>query len=276
VAALLTSAAVSNVTKRQRQKERKAERLRLEAQIAKRKRLTRGVIIFGLILLPVVIAFVVIRVVNNNDKKATTCAPTANVPAGSPPLQVDPKAKYSANIETTEGSMVVSLDTCTQLWGANNFITLARKGFYDGTSFHRAAKDFVIESGDPKGDGSGGPGYSFVSELPAKGYKVGDLAYAKTGTDPAGTAGSQFFIITSDKALTTFNAKPYQYGQFASLTSGLDVAQKIQGFAPESGDGKPTTDVKINRITVIGPVVEPATTTAASASTEPTTTTAAK
>lgn len=224
----------------------------------------RTAIIFALLVAPLIVVLVVFRIQSNNNKnknKASNCAPTNSVPAGSPPLQIDPKAKYSANIETTEGSMVVSLDTCTQVWGANNFIVLARKGFYDGTTFHRAAKDFVIQGGDPQGDGSGGPGYSFVSELPAKGYNVGDLAYAKKGGEPAGTAGSQFFVITSEKGVAkAFNETPYQYGQFGKLTSGLDVAQKIEGFAPESGDGKPTKDVKINRITVIGPVVEPTTT----------------
>lgn len=266
---------MSKATKRQRQKERKAERLRIEARLDKRRKLIKGGAFLGAIILIVAAAFVITKLVTG-DKKSATCASTKNVPAGSPALIIDPKGKYTANIETSEGTMVATLDACTQLWGANNFVTLANKGFYNNTTFHRAAKDFVIQGGDPKGDGTGGPGYTFVSELPAKGYSVGDLAWAKTGSDPAGSAGSQFFVITAEKGLTTFNAKPYQYGQFGSLTSGLDVARKIEALAPANGDGKPTKEVKITRVTIIGTILPTSTTAGGSTTTSAATTTTAK
>ncbi|MFZ4516096.1 MAG: peptidylprolyl isomerase [Acidimicrobiia bacterium] len=182
------------------------------------------------------------------------CAKAGTPPKGSPALAITPGAAYTATMNTTEGTMMIALNTCTQLWGANNFIVLARKGFYNKTTFHRAVKDFVIQGGDPQGNGTGGPGYEFVSELPPNGYKVGDLAWAKTGAAPPGSAGSQFFIITTPQAVNqTFDVKPYLYGQFGTLTSGLDVARKIEALAPPQGDGPPTRTVTITSVTITGP-----------------------
>lgn len=181
------------------------------------------------------------------------CVSAGTPPKGSPALAITPGANYTATMKTSEGTMVIALNACTQLWGANNFVVLARKGFYNGTTFHRASKNFVIQGGDPSGNGTGGPGYEFVSELPKSGYKVGDLAWAKTGVAPPGTAGSQFFVITSELGLQTFNSKPYLYGQFGTLTSGIDVARKIEALAPASGDGKPTRTVTITSVTITGP-----------------------
>ncbi|MFZ4516095.1 MAG: peptidylprolyl isomerase [Acidimicrobiia bacterium] len=260
---------MSKAAKRQRQKERRAERIRIEEQLVRRRKMIRTGLIFALLIAPLIVAFVVVRLTQDNkknQKEVAGCVSPKTRPKDSPKLEVDTNSIYSVSIETSEGVMTADLDTCTQLWGANNFIVLARKGFYDGTTFHRAAKDFVIQGGDPKGDGSGGPGYTFISELPANGYAVGDLAYAKTGDAPAGSAGSQFFVITAEKGVTeTFNKQPYQYGQFGKLTGGLDVAKKIEALAPPEGDGKPTKEVKISKVTVSKP--SPRTTTSSTAST---------
>lgn len=238
----------------------------------------RTAIIFALIVAPLIVALVVFRIQSNDNKNKTAagCVSTKDKPKDSPDLAVEPNKIYSVTIETSEGNMTADLDTCTQLWGANNFIVLANKGSYNGTTFHRAAKDFVIQGGDPKGDGSGGPGYTFISELPANGYAVGDLAYAKTGDAPAGSAGSQFFVITAEKGVNeTFNKQPYQYGQFGKLTSGLEVARKIEALAPPEGDGKPTKEVKITKVTVSAPSPRPTTTSTTTSTTTPTTSSSA-
>jgi len=113
-------------------------------------------------------------------------------------------------------------------------------------------KDFVIQGGDPKGDGSGGPGYSVVAELPKNGYPLGTLAWAKTGTDPAGTAGSQFFVVTGSQtqALSQKVGGQYQYGAFGKVTTGIANAEKIMSLAPASGDGAPTVPMYINKVTI--------------------------
>ena len=268
---------MSKASKRERQRQNREGRRQRELQAQKRSGYFKTARNFGIVVAIFAIIFVIVQVVNSNsgNKKTTTTtttsakktttsstaatsttAATASVgtpPAGSPPLSIDPAAKYTATIDTSEGKITADLFAKDATWGANNFVTLARKGFYDGLTFHRAVKDFVIQGGDPKGDGSGGSGYDFVSEVPTTQYKVGDLAYAKTGSAPNGDAGSQFFIITNKQALQTFNAKPYLYGDFGHVTGGLDVAKKPEALAPSSGDGTPTKKVTISKITIDGP-----------------------
>jgi cyclophilin family peptidyl-prolyl cis-trans isomerase len=279
---------VSKASKRERQRQNREGRRQRELQAQKRSGYFKTARNFGIVVALFAVIFIIVQVVNSNSggkktkstttttaakKTTTTSAATSTTaaatnttatattgarsigppPAGSPPLSIDPNGKYTATIDTSEGTITADLFAKDATWGANNFVTLARKGFYDGLGFHRAVKNFVIQGGDPKGDGSGGPGYDFVSEVPKTAYKVGDLAYAKTGSAPNGDAGSQFFVITSDKALATFNAKPYLYGDFGHVTGGLDVAKKIEALAPASGDGTPTKKVTIKKITIAGP-----------------------
>ena len=152
--------------------------------------------------------------------------------------------------------MVVNLDGTTAPKSVNNFVFLARKHFYDGLTFHRVAKDFVIQGGDPKGDGSGGPGYKIQAETPPNGYQVGSVAWAKSPQEQPGTASSQFFIVTSPaptpgQGLDAINQQPYQYGIIGNITpDSLGVAQKIGALAPASGDGKPTKKVTIKKVTI--------------------------
>jgi cyclophilin family peptidyl-prolyl cis-trans isomerase len=181
------------------------------------------------------------------------CEQPGTPPKNSPALAITPGANYTATMETSEGTIVIALNACTQLWGANNFVVLARKGFYNNTTVHRVAKSFVVQGGDPKGNGTGGPGYEFVSEVPATKYQVGDIAWAKTGAAPPGSAGSQWFIITSPQALATFNQKPYLYGQFGTVSRGLDVALKIDALASPQGDGPPAKTVTVKSVTITGP-----------------------
>src|SRR5204862_317717 len=128
------------------------------------------------------------------------------------------------------------------------FIELARKGFYNGLTFHRVVPDFVIQGGDPKGDGSGGTGTQVVGEVPKDNYPIGSVAAAKTATDPAGAFDCQFFIVTGSQGTQL----PNEYARFGSVTSGMDVAKKIEGFAPPEGDGAPTKKVVMTKVEISG------------------------
>ena len=130
----------------------------------------------------------------------------------------------------------------------NNFIDLANKGFYNNLTFHRIIKDFMIQGGDPKGDGTGGPGYSIEGEFTSNGFAnslkhtKGVLSMARS-QDP-NSAGSQFFIMT--KEASNLDG---QYAAFGKVISGLDVLEKIENVKTSSND-KPKEDVVIKSITV--------------------------
>jgi cyclophilin family peptidyl-prolyl cis-trans isomerase len=185
------------------------------------------------------------------DTKPPTTAKNQNQKA--PAQTIDPAKTYTAVISTSCGDITVALDAKNAPKGVNNFVFLAKQGFYDGLTWHRASTNFVIQGGDPKGDGTGSPGYTDVAaELPKDGYPLGTLAYAKTGAAPAGAAGSQFFVVTGDRppSLETKSNGSYQYGVFGHVTKGIEVAKKMEGFAPASGDGPPTQPIYIDRVTI--------------------------
>jgi cyclophilin family peptidyl-prolyl cis-trans isomerase len=267
---------VSKSDKRERQKENR-ERARIERErLQKRDKQVKTFRSLLLVLVPIIAIFIIVTLVsgndddNNNKADASTSALCKNPVAdptrsfSAPPADtIDPNIEYTATVCTSEGDITLSLDPKVAPVATNNFVFLASNGFYDGLDFHRASKDFVIQGGDPKGDGSGGPGYTVVGEVPTDNYPVGALAAAKTGTDPAGTFGSQFFIVTGKNGETL----PNDYARFGEVTGGLSVAQKIESFAPSAGDGKPTKDVKINKITIKAgdKVLTPTTTTTTSA-----------
>jgi len=172
-----------------------------------------------------------------------TCrAAEASPPAGPttydapPPLTIDESKAYTATIATSCGDIVVRLDAKAAPRTVNNFVFLAREGFYDGLTFHRVVPGFVIQGGDPAGDGTGGPGYTFADELPDDGYPTGSVAMANSGP---GTNGSQFFIVTGDAGFL-----PNSYSRFGTVTKGLDVAQAIERFAdPNADPGDPASQV---------------------------------
>jgi peptidyl-prolyl cis-trans isomerase B (cyclophilin B) len=209
---------------------------------------------FGGIGVVVVVAVVAIVAITGSDdskdkKKVSTKNPTTTTKAvTTATFPVPPVAGPVATITTNYGTIKVRLDTAHAPKGANHFVDLIKQKFYDGLTFHRASKNFVIQGGDPKGDGSGVPKSTVVAEVPTNHYPLGSIAAAKTGTDPAGTFGNQFFIVTGSNGSTL----PNDYARFGGVISGLDVAQKIEALAPSSGDGPPTKPVKIDSITVSG------------------------
>ena len=166
----------------------------------------------------------------------------------APPQCIDSKATYSAVIESSEGTMTISLDQRKAPKTANNFVYLARYHFYDGLNFHRVIPGFVIQGGDPEGNGQGGPGYEFADELPDRaGYPVGAVAMANSGPN---TNGSQFFIVSGDLGL----ALPGQYTLFGKVTKGLAVVTAIDSLgkqpAPDGTEYPPSRAVTITSITI--------------------------
>ena len=137
-----------------------------------------------------------------------------------PETQTDLSTIYEVTIDTDKGSIVMDLDPRLAPVSVNTFVAQARAGFYDGLTFHRVVPGFVIQGGDPDGNGRGGPGYTFPDE-PVKGeYTLGAVAMANAGPN---TNGSQFFICIDD---CRDKLQPL-YNLFGHVTSGLEVTQSI-------------------------------------------------
>jgi cyclophilin family peptidyl-prolyl cis-trans isomerase len=135
-------------------------------------------------------------------------------------LPVDQINNKKAVIVTSKGTIEIALYADKAPKTVSNFIYLVQKGFYDNLTFHRVVPNFVIQGGDPSGNGSGGPGYSFPDEPVVGDYLAGTVAMANSGPN---TNGSQFFICLDD--LPTL---PKSYNLFGQVTSGMDVVKKIQ------------------------------------------------
>jgi cyclophilin family peptidyl-prolyl cis-trans isomerase len=148
--------------------------------------------------------------------------------AKPPAMQIDLDTVYQVVIETDKGSITMELDPKLAPNTVNNFISLARDGYYDGLTFHRVVSEFVIQGGDPEGSGRGGPGYKFADE-PVKGeYTLGAVAMANAGPN---TNGSQFFICIDD---CRRKLQPL-YNLFGYVIDGIEVAQGIdQGDVMQS------------------------------------------
>jgi len=157
------------------------------------------------------------------------------------------KAKaYVATVSTTCGDFEITLDAKRAPITGGSFKYLADKKFFDGLAFHRIVPDFVIQGGDPQGDGSGGPGYTVVEAPPRDlTYGEGVVAMAKTPDEPAGASGSQFFVVTGAQAASLTP----DYALLGKVTKGMEVATKIGGI--QAGpDGAPAAQVVIKSITV--------------------------
>lgn len=134
-------------------------------------------------------------------------------------FQIDTNTIYRVTIATAKGDIVMDLDPRIAPNTVNNFVVLARDGFYDGLNFHRVVPGFVIQGGCPKGNGTGGPGYKFADEPVQGNYRDGAVAMANSGPD---TNGSQFFICLGDQM-----GLPKQYNLFGHTVAGLDVVKSI-------------------------------------------------
>ena len=163
-------------------------------------------------------------------------------------LCIDPAKSYTANFDTTQGSFTVQLLPERAPGAVNNFVSLARWKYFDGTNCHRVIEDFVVQCGDPTATGSGGPGYSFADELPSAGeYTIGSLAMANSGPN---TNGSQFFIITG----VSGTSLPPNYTLFGQVTAGLDTAVAAMAALfnpdPAANGVPPAADIILNSVTI--------------------------
>jgi cyclophilin family peptidyl-prolyl cis-trans isomerase len=139
-----------------------------------------------------------------------------------PTLRLDPGKRWTATMATNCGSFTIALDVKHAPKTSASFVSLAKKGFYDQLTFHRIAPGFVIQGGDPNGDGSGGPGYTVVEPPPSSTqYGHGVVAMAKAGNEPAGASGSQFFVMLGDEGL------PPEYAILGKVVKGLGVVDAI-------------------------------------------------
>jgi cyclophilin family peptidyl-prolyl cis-trans isomerase len=189
----------------------------------------------------------------------TTCTiPAAGRPAGPPdvsPLTNPPSQPVSdgttATIETDKGTIVIKLYCGSSPVAAQNFVNLASAGFYDGLTFHRIMPNFVIQGGDPNGDGSGGPGYTIQDEPVVGTYGRNIVAMARTGAP--NSAGSQFFIVVSDQARGALESAN-TYAIFGEVTSGMEVADQIVSGPSSGGEAGTALDpVTMTTVTVQRP-----------------------
>ena len=157
-----------------------------------------------------------------------------------PEMQIDTSKTYRAILSTSEGEITISLHAKQTPITANNFVHLARQGFYDQTIFHRIIKGFMIQGGDPQGNGSGGPGYKFNDEPFEGEYKRGVVAMANSGPN---TNGSQFFIMHQDTPL------PKNYVIFGQVIEGMDVVDKI-AEAPIKANTMGENSTPVNPISI--------------------------
>jgi cyclophilin family peptidyl-prolyl cis-trans isomerase len=200
---------------------------------------------------------------DSSDEAAATPAPTEETaPAGceaadepepkgegslkNPKQQLDGAKTFVATVSTNCGDFQITLDAKRAPKTGGSFKALADQGFFDGTTFHRIVAGFVIQGGDPKGDGTGGPGYSVV-EAPPRDivYGKGVVAMAKTGAEAAGTSGSQFFVVTAEDA-----GLPPDYALLGKVTSGQDVVDKIGVAETDPATEKPLEPVVISSVEV--------------------------
>jgi cyclophilin family peptidyl-prolyl cis-trans isomerase len=239
----------------------------IRAAQAKRRRRNQGIVIAVVVAMIGLIAYGVSqsggKKTNVSTNSSTSSTPTTAKKQGAvdptcpkadgsspretnfkkaPGMCIDPAKTYTATMVTSKGTMEIALDAKAAPKTVNNFVFLARYHFYDGLTFHRVVPNFVIQGGDPKGNGSGGPGYQFADELPSAGqYKVGSLAMANSGAD---TNGSQFFVITGSQGVSL----PPKYSLFGQVTTGIDVAHAIEALG--TGDGPPSQTVTIQSVTI--------------------------
>jgi peptidyl-prolyl cis-trans isomerase B (cyclophilin B) len=147
-------------------------------------------------------------------------APKPKQYSSPPKIQIDTSKNYTAIIETEKGNLVLELFAADVPVTVNNFVFLAREGYYDDTTFHRVIADFMAQGGDPTGTGSGGPGYEFADEFTAHTHVAGALSMANHG---ANTNGSQFFITYSPQ-----HHLDGHHSVFGQLIEGMDVLLQIR------------------------------------------------
>jgi cyclophilin family peptidyl-prolyl cis-trans isomerase len=264
---------VPSADKRQRQKENaRLAREAREAALKKRRRnrtIRNAAIAVGVF----VVAILLVTWLGGGSKKKVVASPSSSstpttavpvaYPAGcvstvpktttkptnlkAPAMTIDPSKTYVATMTTSCGEVKLALDAKNAPKSVNNFVSLARLGYFDGMKWHRISTNPpIVQSGDPLGTGSGGPGYNTAVELPPDGkYPAGAVAWAKKSSAPDGSADSQFFIDTGDASSIGSH-----YGYIGKVSSGLANVQKMAKLVPASGDGTPVRPLYIDKVTI--------------------------
>lgn len=196
-----------------------------------------------LVLLVIVLSGLKITFPTSEPEKKPESAENQNPP---PAMEISKDKTYTATLKTSSGDIVITLSSEKTPITANNFVALARKKFYDNTIFHRVIKDFMIQGGDPKGDGTGGPGYQFMDEPFEGEYTRGTVAMANRGPN---TNGSQFFIVHKDTSL------PKNYVIFGKVTKGIEVVDKIAEAqiktSPSGESSTPEAPVTVTSVEIV-------------------------
>ena len=184
------------------------------------------------------------NVYSTNSPQSTKEVQVMNTPTQAA-SQIDKTKQYEATLTTNLGEITIALNAAATPITVNNFVSLARKGFYDKTTFHRVIKGFMIQGGDPKGDGTGGPGYRFDDESFSGEYTRGTIAMANAGPN---TNGSQFFIMHADYPL------PKNYVIFGSVIRGMEVVDSIATAPTKTGlsgeNSTPVTPVVVSKVVI--------------------------
>lgn len=183
---------------------------------------------------------------SGDTKVSTSTLNSTSTTSTSMNTEAKKSITYIATLHTSEGDIEITLNNDQTPKTVENFVTLAKKNFYDNTIFHRAIKGFMIQGGDPEGTGRGGPGYRFDDEPFTGSYTRGTVAMANAGRN---TNGSQFFIMHADFDL------PHNYVIFGHVTKGMETVDKI-ATAPvevtERGEkSKPVNPVKVKSVTIV-------------------------
>ncbi len=211
-------------------------------------------LIVGLFLIPFVILAILLfsqkpktektdeQPLNINQQTKPTMT---NEKTSKPEMIIDKTKDYKAILNTSEGEITIDLNETETPITVNNFVYLAQNDFYNNTIFHRVIKGFMIQGGDPKGNGTGGPGYQFDDEPFDGEYTRGTIAMANSGPN---TNGSQFFIMHQDYDL------PKNYVIFGKVTSGMETVDEIANSqtkkSPTGEDSVPVTPTTINSVKI--------------------------
>ena len=209
--------------------------------------------VFAVVAIGIVAAILIGRSGGDDSGSASTSAEGCeeveapepkNVSFKAPKQTVKKGEALTAVVETSCGTFDIALDSSRAPKTVNSFVFLSEEGFYDDLTFHRVVPEFVIQGGDPLGDGTGGPGYSVDEKPPANlSYTKGVVAMAKSGAEPPGRSGSQFFVVVGADA-----GLPPEYALVGNVSEGMDVVERIAELGtPEE---KPKQTVLIDKIEI--------------------------
>lgn len=202
--------------------------------------------IFIILIGIVVVFFLLQQPEKKSEEQITPVAEKTESAKPTQKMEIDKSKAYFALLKATAGDIKIELHAGQTPITVNNFVTLAKKGFYNNTIFHRVIKDFMIQGGDPKGDGTGGPGYQFDDEAIVGEYTRGTVAMANSGPN---TNGSQFFIMHADNT-----SMPKNYVIFGQVVEGMETVDAIATAevkqSPSGEMSTPVNPVKIESVQI--------------------------